>query len=169
MKNCLIRPETPKDIEAIQQVTEAAFLHAAHTDHTEQFIVNALRRAGQLTVSLVADREGQVIGHIALSPVTISDGAEHWYGLGPLSVTPDFQRQGVGVRLVQAALNTVRGLRARGCVVLGDPNYYSRFGFRAEPSLRYPGVPAEYFQSLVIQGTLPTGRVSYANAFGAKC
>lgn len=78
MKNCLIRPETPKDIEAIQQVTEAAFLHAAHTNHTEQSIVNALRRAGQLTVSLVADREGQVTGHIALSPVTISDGSLYW-------------------------------------------------------------------------------------------
>jgi len=81
-----IRKEAPYDIAAIEAVTIAAFLNAVHTDHTEQFIVSALRNSGRLSVSLVADDRDTVIGHVALSPIVVSDGAAHWYGLGPLSV-----------------------------------------------------------------------------------
>ncbi len=77
-----IRKEAPSDVEAIEAVIVTAFLNAAHTDHTEQFIVNALRNSGQLSVSLVADDNGAVIGHVAVSPVTVSNGAAGWYGLG---------------------------------------------------------------------------------------
>lgn len=89
----IIRNETSSDIEAISKVTIAAFKNLAISNHTEQFIINALREANALTISLVAEIDGQVVGHIAFSPVTISDGAIGWYGLGPVSVLPDYQKK----------------------------------------------------------------------------
>jgi len=160
-----IRPETPADIQAIHQVTEAAFLNAEHTDHTEQFIVKALRDAGVLTVSLVAEEDGQIIGHVAVSPVNISDGAEAWYGLGPISVAPDQQGKGIGSALMNEAINALKELNANGCVLLGEPAYYGRFGFKAIEGLILPDVPAEYFQALLLNGEYPQGKVSYHQGF----
>ena len=94
--NISIRAETPCDIDAIARLTEAAFRNETHSSHTEQYIIDALRRAGALTFSLVAEANGQVIGHIAASPVTIDGEAGDWYGLAPLSVAPERQRQGLG-------------------------------------------------------------------------
>lgn len=166
--NILIRKESPSDVTAIEAVTVAAFLNATHTSHTEQFILNALRQSGQLSVSLVADEDDAVIGHIAVSPVAVSDGAAGWYGLGPVSVAPERQGQGVGGQLMEQALSELRRLGAAGCVVLGDPNYYSRFGFNAELSLTLPGVPPEYFQAIAFTGSLPAGEVSYHESFSAQ-
>lgn len=164
----LIRPESAQDAAAIHRVTAAAFEHAPHTSHTEQFIVDALRDAGQLAVSLVAEHRGRVVGHVALSPVTISDGTAQWLGLGPVSVLPELQRQGIGTRLVQRALELARRLGASGCVVLGDPVYYGRFGFKAEPALTLPGVPPEYFQALALRDAMPSGIVAYHESFSAQ-
>ena len=163
-----IRKETPADVAAIEAVTVAAFQNAAHTSHTEQFIVAALRKTGQLSVSLVAEDNGTVIGHVAVSPVTISDSTAGWWGLGPVSVAPAYQRQGVGVQLMEQAIAELRGLGASGCVVLGEPGYYSRFGFKAESSLVLPGVPPEYFQAVLFSGSLPSGVVSYHESFAAQ-
>jgi putative acetyltransferase len=163
-----IRDEIPSDAEAIEAVTVAAFRDAEHTDHIEQFIVRELRSAGQLMVSVVAEDQGSVIGHVAVSPVTVSNGAEHWYGLGPISVAPERQGQGVGTLLMKHVLMKLRSLGAAGCVVLGEPGYYSRFGFIATPSLMLPGVPAEYFQAISFNGSLPSGTVSYHASFAAK-
>ena len=163
-----IRKETPLDTSTVEAVTISAFQNAAHTNHAEQFIVKALRNSGQLTVSLVAEDNGSVVGHVAVSPVTISGGATGWYGLGPISVTPEHQGQGVGAQLMEHALAELRTLGATGCVVLGEPTYYSRFGFNAEPSLVLPGVPAEYFQAISLNGSLPSGTVSYHDSFTAK-
>ena len=160
-----IADETAADVAAIQAVTIAAFLHAPHTSHTEQFIVDALRRAGQLTVSLVAKIDGTVVGHVAISPVSISDGASGWYGLGPISVAPEYQRRGIGSRLMREALRVLRELGASGCVLLGEPRYYNRFGFRVDPNLKLPGVPLEYFQALSFGACRPRGVVSYHAAF----
>jgi putative acetyltransferase len=162
-----IRIEVPDDLAAIAATTVAAFRSAAHSSGTEQHIISALRRAGQLTVSLVAEEQGKVVGHVAVSPVTIEDGATDWYGLGPVSVLPDRQRQGLGSRLVTRALDELRGRGAKGCVVLGEPGYYARFGFRPEPGLVLPGVPSRYFQAIVLRGTAPSGRVAYHEAFEA--
>ncbi len=107
----IIRPETPADTRAIAEVTQAAFAALEISDHTEQYIVQALRAAGALTVSLVAERDGRVVGHIAFSPVTISDGTRGWYGLGPVSVLPGHQRQGIGARLIREGLAAT----ASGC------------------------------------------------------
>lgn len=162
-----LRKETPADIAAIEAVTIAAFKDAAHTQHTEQFIVRGLREAGVLSVSLVAEDDGAVIGHVAVSPVTVSSGAAGWYGLGPISVLPARQGGGVGSRLMEQALAELRALGASGCVVLGEPGYYARFGFVAVASLVLPGVPAEYFQALVFTGPPPAGTVTYHAAFAA--
>lgn len=163
-----IRKEASTDVAAIEAVTVAAFQNAAHTSHTEQFIIAALRKAGQLSVSLVADDSGAIIGHVAVSPVTISDGTTGWVGLGPISVAPAYQGNGVGVQLMEQAIAELRALGASGCVVLGEPGYYSRFGFKAEPLLVLPEVPPEYFQAVLFSGSLPSGVVSYHESFAAQ-
>jgi len=163
-----IRPETPVDIPAIHALTEAAFLHAPHTAHTEQFIVAALRKTGALSMSLVAEEDGGIVGHVALSPVSISDGATGWFGLGPISVTPSRQRQGTGSRLMNEVLQRLKEMGASGCVLVGDPAFYSRFGFKPEAGLVLPEVPPEYFQALSFGQALPQGIVEFHQAFAAQ-
>lgn len=162
-----VRRERPEDIDIITQLTESAFRHAAHASRTEHFIVNALRRARQLSVSLVAIEGERIAGHVAVSPVAISSGTMGWYGLGPISVWPDRQGKGIGSALVNAALAELRRVGGMGCVVLGDPAYYGRFGFTAHPGLVLPDVPSGYFQSLSFCGELPEGIVTYHAAFEA--
>jgi predicted N-acetyltransferase YhbS len=162
-----IRREAPADISAIETITVAAFRSAEHSSGTEQHIVAALRDAGQLVVSLVAEEYGQIVGHVAASAVSISGGTANWYGLGPVSVIPERQGQGLGTLLVTSALRELRTLGAAGCVVLGEPGYYARFGFRPEPGLVLPGVPAQYFQAVALQGAIPSGQVAYHAAFEA--
>lgn len=108
-----------------------------------------------------------IVGHVAASAVTISSGAQGWFGLGPISVWPDRQGQGIGSALMQAALAELQQLGAMGCVVLGDPGYYSRFGFAVHPGLELPGVPPQYFQALSFGTALPQGTVQYHAAFEA--
>lgn len=163
-----IRLETSADAQAIEAVTACAFRNAPHTSHTEQHIVNALRRAGKLGISLVAEVDGSVIGHVAISPVSISDGVSGWFGLGPVSVLPQHQRRGVGSQLIREALRLLRDAGACGCVVLGEPAYYGRFGFRAEPNLVLAGVPPEYFQAVSFGSSKPRGTVMYHEAFNAQ-
>ena len=163
-----IRLEESSDIQSIHKVTVAAFLHAPHTGHTEQFIVKALRDSGALTISLVAEDSAQIVGHVALSPVTISDGSNGWYGLGPISVIPCEQGKGIGSKLMNAALAELKNLKANGCVLLGDPNFYHRFGFEPIGGLVLPDVPPEYFQTHLLQGTHPKGTVTYHESFSAR-
>jgi putative acetyltransferase len=161
-----IRPETPTDASAISSVIEDAFASAEHSDGTEAAIVERLRQANALSTSLVATDASAIVGHVALSPVTI-DGADiGWLGLGPVAVRPDRQGNGIGRALVNSALDRWRSTGAAGCVVLGEPAYYERFGFRALPRLCYPGPPAEYFQALAFRGEAPSGTVAYHPAFG---
>jgi len=163
-----IRPERASDITAIHALTEAAFRNAPHSSHTEQFIVNALRQAGALHLSLVAQEAGIVVGHVAASPVAVSDGSPLWYGLAPLSVAPGRQRQGIGSLLMAAALRQLKDSGAAGCVLLGDPAYYARFGFRPVPGLVLAGVPPEYFQALALtSAAMPQGGVTFHAAFDA--
>ncbi len=162
-----IREEEPGDASIIEAITLAAFSNAAHTVHAEHHIVNALRRSGALTISLVAELDGVLVGHVALSPVSISDGSVHWFGLGPISVLPVHQRRGVGSALMRAVLAALRQRGTHGCVLLGDPGYYGRFGFRATPDLVLPGVLPEYFQALHLGAATARGSVTYHPAFEA--
>ena len=166
--NLVVREEASGDVAAISAVTVAAFRNAAHSDHAEHLIVEALREAGALVVSLVAEEAGVVVGHVAVSPVSISDGSAGWYGLGPISVLPGLHRRGVGSLLMRGALRRLRERDAGGCVVLGDPAYYSRFGFAPEARLVLPGVPAQYFQVLALGESAPSGVVTYHAAFRAQ-
>ncbi len=165
---CVIRPEQPADIAAIHALTREAFLNAPHTDHTEHLIVDALREAGALSVSLVAEADGQIVGHIAFSPVSISDGSTHWFGLGPVSVLPACQGRGIGRQLVASGLERLRALGAAGCVVLGEPAYYGRFGFAADPTLVLKDVPPAYFQALAFTPLQASGEVAYHAAFTVR-
>ena len=163
-----IRLEKSGDIQSIHNVTVAGFFDAPHTDHTEQFIVKALRDSGALTISLVAEDSAQIVGHVALSPVAISDGSDDWYGLGPISVIPKEQGKGIGSELMHAAIAELKTFKANGCVLLGDPNYYLRFGFEPVDGLVLPDVPPEYFQALILRGTHPKGTVTYHESFSAQ-
>jgi putative acetyltransferase len=140
-----IRMEAAADRAAIAAVTTAAFRDRPYASGTEAAIVDGLRQAGALMLSLVAiDEDGDLIGHIGFSPVT-TDMPGRWLGIGPLSVRPDRQKQGVGSALVRAGLDRLRA-EADGFVLVGDPDYYGRFGFTARPGLTCDGVPDRYVQ-----------------------
>lgn len=163
----LIRDETENDIAAITDVTIAAFEDMEISNHTEQFVVQALRAAGALTVSLVAEQDGRVVGHIAFSPVTLSDGTADWYGLGPVSVLPSCQRQGIGKALIEAGLARIQELGAKGCCLVGHPLYYRKFGFENPAGLSHEGVPPEVFFTLSFDGHAPQGSVHFHEGFMA--
>ncbi len=164
----IIRKETTSDIEAITQVTIVAFTPLPISNHTEQFIIKALRTAGALTLSLVTDIDGRVVGHIAFSPVVISDGTKDWYGLGPISVLPEYQKQGIGKSLVNEGLSLLKDLGAKGCALVGDPKYYQKFDFKNYPELIHEGVPQEVFQVLPFTKIIPKGIVVFHEAFKAN-
>jgi len=161
----IIRKEMVSDIEAITEVTIAAFKTLPISNHTEQFIINALRAANVLTISLVAEIKEKVVGHIAFSPVTISDGSIGWYGLGPISVLPEYQKQGIGQSLINEGLSMLKDLGGQGCALVGDPNYYKRFGFRNYPELIHEGVPQEVFFALPFTENDPQGIVVFHEGF----
>ena len=163
--NLLIRDETENDIATITDLTEKAFATLEVSDHTEQFVVLALRKAGALTVSLVAELNGQVIGHIAFSPVVMSDGTPGWYGLGPVSVLPEYQKQGIGKALIHEGLSRLKTIGARGCCLVGHPEYYCKFGFENTAGLSLEGVPPEVFFALSFDGHMPQGTVTFHKAF----
>ncbi|TAA61638.1 N-acetyltransferase [Shinella sp. JR1-6] len=160
-----LRPERPEDVDAIRMLTETAFKTAPHADGTEHIIIDRLRAAGALTLSLVMEADGAIVGHVAFSPVTVSDGSTDWYGLGPISVDPARQGEGIGGRLIGEGLQRLKALGAAGCVLLGDPAYYSRFGFVADPKLTLDGVPPEYFMRVAFSPVYGGGTVSYHPGF----
>lgn len=163
----IVRDEQASDVEAIAAVTVAAFESLAISNQTEQFVISALRAANALTFSLVAEIDGRVVGHIAFSPVTISDGSPGWHGVGPLSVLPALQRQGIGKAIVHEGLARLKALGAKGCVLVGEPRYYERFGFRNLSQLVLEGVPQEYFLALPFGENSSSGTVVFHAGFAA--
>ncbi|WP_371379377.1 GNAT family N-acetyltransferase [Thalassotalea aquiviva] len=160
-----IRPECDGDINAIEKVIIEAFKNHPHSNQTEHNIVANLRSDNALSVSLVAEINNEVVGHIAFSKVKVNDEFIGWYGLAPVSVLPEYQNQGVGSQLIFSGLDAIRDLNAKGCVLLGEPQYYNRFGFTAFSGLVFNGVPPEYFLSLVLTGDVPNGNVEFNKAF----
>lgn len=162
----LIRSERATDAKAIAEVTYAAFLGKFSDRPTEHLIVDGLREAGALTLSLVAEADGKIVGHVAFSPVTVNDEFVGWYGLGPVSVTPELQKQGIGSKLIRDGLARLRELGAKGCVLEGSPAYYQRFGFKPYAGLTYHASPApEYFMALPFDEEVPTGQVEFHQSF----
>lgn len=164
----VIRGETDADSAVIAAVTVAAFQTLEISQHTEEFIIEALRAAGALTVSLVAEVDGRVVGHVAFSPVTMSDGTRDWYGLGPVSVLPAYQRRGIGKALVREGLSRLKAINAQGCCLVGHPEYYRKFGFKNLPGLIHEGVPPEVFLALSFDGRVPQGTVVFHGGFNAS-
>ena len=160
-----IRAEAPGDEQAIHDVTEAAFLTLDISDGSEPAIVTALRAAGALTLSLVAEHDREIVGHIAFSPVRMSDGSSGWYGLGPISVLPTCSRRGIGTALITAGLDRLRAAGASGVVLVGHPEYYPRFGFRNSDTLTCADGPPEAFFVLPFKGDVPRGSVHFHAAF----
>jgi len=163
----LIREERASDAGPIAEVTAAAFRDHPFSRQTEPFIIRGLRDAGALALSLVAQDGERVVGHVAFSPVAMSDGTTGWYGLGPVSVLPEHQGQGIGQVLIREGLARLKARGARGCVLVGDPAYYRRFGFRSPTGLVHEGVPPEVFLALPFDGPVPHGEVTFHPAFRA--
>ena len=161
----IIRLEQPKDIKQIRDLNYAAFKNHPHhepgAEPTEHLIVDKIRNANALTLSLVAEEGGVIIGHIAFSPVTVNDCNVQWYGLGPVAAVPEKQGQGIGSALIRQGIELMKEQGAKGIVLLGDPEYYQRFGFKNHPGLTLAGVPAEYFMALPLENITPSGAVSY--------
>ena len=164
MPDTPIRPETPDDAPAIAALVTDAFLTAPHADGTEAAIVDGLRAAGALLLSLVATDGPALVGHVAASPVTIA-GRPGWAGIGPLAVRADRRRAGIGAALMTAALDALRARGLAGAVLVGDPAYYARFGFAPSPGLTVPGIPDDYVLALPFAGPPPTGAIAYHPAF----
>ena len=167
IQDVLIRDEQSSDYAAISDVTAAAFATMEISNHKEQFIIEALRSAEVLTVSLVAELNGRIVGHIAFSPVNMSDGTTGWYGLGPVSVHPDYQRSGIGKALVLEGLSRLKAIDAKGCCLVGHPEYYPQFGFVNAKGLIVEGIPQEAFFVLSFDGHIPQGKVVFHEAFNA--
>jgi putative acetyltransferase len=147
-------------------LTEAAFRTVRHSDGGEGAIIARLRADGDLALSLVVENKDQaIIGHVAFSRGTISDGTPGGSGLAPISVIPLRQGAGIGGAMAGEGLARLRTMGAGGCVVLGNPRYYGPLGFEHDPGLLFPGPPPEYFQRLVLSGAVPHGTVRYAPAF----
>lgn len=159
-----IRPENRSDTQAIHSVHVESFPTSA-----EGQLVDALRAAGHLSISLVGVEENGVIGHVAFSPVTISRVVDG-FGLAPVAVRPEFRRRGIAERLIRIGLTECKRMDRGFVVVLGDPKYYRRFGF--SPAARW-GLKDEYgggeaFQAIELRaGSIPSGGgvVRYVSEF----
>jgi predicted N-acetyltransferase YhbS len=160
-----IRNERPADARAIYTLTAAAFADMPYSDGDEPELIEALRADGALDVSLVATVGDDIVGHIAFSRVTIDQSAGDWFGLGPVSVHPDRQRQGIGSALIREGLARIAAMGAAGCVLLGHIGYYGRFGFAHDPGLTFAGAVNPAFQVLTLKGETPRGEAVYHPAF----
>jgi len=163
----IIRPETKDDIPAIAALTNTAFADIPHSDGCEPAIVDALRMDGDLAVSLVAENAAALIGHVAFSPVTIGQSRGFWFGLGPISVAPEHQRQGVGRALIVAGHAALRDRSAAGCVLIGDPGYYGQHGYANDGRISYQNLDSQYVQWIAFGVEKPTGEVVYSAGFNA--
>ena len=161
----IIRPERPGDYDSIRDILIAAFANHPYSPQTEHLIVDGLRADDALTVSLVAEVDGNVVGQIAISPVKIGGKDHGWLALGPVAVLPSFQRRGIGQALVNEGLKAIRDLRTQGCVLVGEPAFYNRFGFRHDPALRMDDVPPEVLLCLPMNDKIPEGIVTHHPAF----
>lgn len=163
----IIRPETPADFPAIAQLLLAAFANEPHSRQTEPLIVETLRKENALTLALVAEEQGAILGHIAFSPARI-DGKEcGWFILGPVAVTPPRQRQGIGTALIHEGLRQLGEQGAKGCALVGHPGYYGRFGFQHLPGLTMEGIPPEVLFCLRMSDPLSQGTITHHPAFFA--
>ena len=160
-----IENERPGDAETIHSMTVSAFATVLYGDGSEGRVIDALRAAGALALSLIVIEGDDIIGHITFSPVTINGKQGPWLCLGPVAVMPARQFSGIGSMLIREGLRQIEAQGAELCVLLGNPSYYNRFGFEHDPALSCgEGLP-EAFQRLVFKGEAPAGVVAFHPAF----
>lgn len=160
-----IRPETSDDAPAIHALTRRAFATVPYADGDEQDLIDRLREAGALLLSLVAERDGAIVGQVTLSPATHETGVAGWLALGPVSAEPDLKHQGIGSALIRAAIDWMKAQGASGCILLGNPAYYGRFGFAVSPAQSPENLPGQYFQVLTLECAAPSGRFGFHPLF----
>lgn len=162
-----IRPEQAGDERAIRALTDAAFHSAPHADGDEGELIDRLRRDGDLVLSLVAVNEDRaIIGHVAFSPARAGNASGEWFQLAPVSVIPSGQNAGIGSALIEDGIARLKGVGAQGIALVGNPDYYSRFGFTREHGLALSDALDPYLQVLVLDGEMPSGRLTLARGFG---
>ena len=166
MADLQIRPERPGDEDAIHDLTARAFETMPYSSGTEPAIIRALRASGDLALSLVAEQDGRIIGHVAFCPVGIDGVSDGWFGLGPISVLPEMQRRGIGKRLIHEGLERLKAMQAKGCALIGAPEVYRGSGFVSDGRLTYDGVDSQYVQFRVLAGAPPIGRLDFPPAYG---
>ena len=162
-----IRAEHPKDHAAIFDVITAAFLGMPYADGDEAQLLDDLRSQHALSVSLVAEIDGVVVGQIAFSPAQTLGNDEGWYALGPVAVLPEHQRTGIGSKLVHAGLLALTALDAKGCILVGHPEYYARFGFVLSSSNAPSGQPSDFFMVKSLGSPIPSGPIAFHMAFNS--
>ncbi|MES2253936.1 MAG: N-acetyltransferase [Pseudomonadota bacterium] len=160
----LIRAERPSDDPAIDDLTVRAFTGMPYSEGTEAPIIRLLRQAGDLALSLVAEENGVVIGHVTFSPICIG-AHQNWFGLGPVAIEPSRQRAGIGKALIKSGLETLRERGAAGVALIGNPDVYRSSGFTSDGRLTYYGLETRYVQRIVFYGPDPEGELHYAAAF----
>ena len=160
-----IRTETTADVQAIHDVTQRAFAGRPYAAGDEQDVIDRLRAIGALHLSLVATDGGQLIGQITFSPATLHERPSNWYALGPVSVEPERQSEGIGGMLINAGLERLQREQAAGCILTGNPAYYQRFGFALAPAHVPDNESVDHFMVKILQGELPEGRFAFHPAF----
>lgn len=167
----MICQEETKDHEAVYQLIKSAFASAKHTDGREQELVESLRKSAAFIpqLSLVAKINQQIVGFILLTQIRIGESVE--LALAPLAVLPAFQGQGIGGRLINAAHLIAKELGFHYSVVLGEPEYYQRFGYLPAKQMNISApfsVPDEYYMAYALQDKLKMvqGMVQYDKSFG---
>lgn len=163
----LIRPERPGDYDAIYEVTKRAFAPMPYANGDEQELIGRFRDAGVLALSLVADKDGKVVGQCTFTPAFAADGSAGWFALGPVSTEPKHKHKGIGGQLIQAGIAWLKEQNAAGCILIGNSAYYSRFGFLTFPDLTPEGMPAEYYQMLPLGTAEPNTVVAFHPLFSS--
>jgi putative acetyltransferase len=160
-----IRHERPEDFAAIHDLIRRAFAPMPFADGTEQDLPNKFRTAGILSLSLVAETDGMIAGHVALTPATHESGVAGWFALGPIAVEPDLQRKGIGTALIAEAKAWLVARGATGCILMGDTDYYPRHGFKPTPECAPLNEPAEHFMVIEMTDAAPRGQFSFHPLF----
>ncbi|SEW43566.1 putative acetyltransferase [Cognatiyoonia koreensis] len=161
----IIRPENEDDHAAIHDLTRAAFAPMPFATESDAGLTDALRKAGDLMLSLVVEDDG-LIGHVAFSPLK-QDASGVWVGLGPVSVRNDRQRRGIGTTLIKAGLEQMAARGVDGCILIGNPAVYAPMGFVSDGRITYRDLPDKLVQWYSLSGAKPAGEVVFAKALEA--
>ncbi len=161
-----IRLETRADEGAIYALTQQAFAPMPYSDGDEQDLINLLRDNAALSLSLVAQDGDEIVGHVAFSPAKAEDGTPNWFALGPVSVSPDRQGQGIGDQIIREGIKRLVQQNAAGIILVGNPKYYQRFGFVVSPDIAPAGQPKEYFMVLHLGVAAPKSVIAFHPLFG---